>query len=985
VLVRSNGGEAHLLVTVQLGNKAIDLPPEEAHLSITQPTIEHLQKPGDYALINGHFKVQKSNSGYVKSDIILVMPAPWLILETECLTNESFDENHEATIIYTIDPLRIKSYYARASIIIKSPDTEETIIDIIFKRQRPLRAWLPRQGYQYQDEGILVIENQADEPMQVKLFCNAPFVCFQQHQYKVEGQLKIPFIIKLSSLQSTKMLFRKIPFLSADIEIHAKYKGKIIKQTVSLTASDLQLSGTAEAVNTKKVLASALRQWLSYAVTDSPNFREYLYRANHAVLSALRNNGFNLQLYWLGIFFAIELDHFDKAKEMLDNAYTYRSYYKNKHPFYYKALHFLYAHLEIKQNRIKSAKKYMHVLDANRDPLMLGMLHLALALGEHEAAYRLLTLSYDEGCRSIFLFNALLTYYHAAADHQPSRQDLLIQVIHWAINHGIDPKPWMLKALCTHYMAASDYGAKAYSYYRDAERWQIHLPDLSHFLVRSAFKNGSTQIHHYTMTQYLQKPDEDAHLQIYVYHLLLTDPDLADLVNDHTHEILQMADYGLQNDIRSRFAHSLYHFLWKEKNESEGWERILEKIVISDNEPDDFKAQCNMALGQIYFYKGQLDRALEYYGKAGEHTLDNPILENMLTAYIQQKAWNMAAGLIERRGHQINGRVLFNAIKPLAMESQARWHPAIANTAYQLLLHSKYDKNLLDVVLANFIGTHDQWLTLSHALSVVSVQDQRLDEIILKSAAWAHRFDEETQRVFVHSVSDNSTDRKNRSVEYEKNLNNFIYYTIYEVIVNHIKPLTETIATLEQIYIEDKDDRLLLTYALCHVYLTHGISTARSDGIIEEAIRSQEENGIIFPIFKGSKKIKHTYIEKYRPFMYKTLPGKIVRLYYKVDEEADWRIKDMDYWRFGIYLARVPHFYNEVLTYYFSEELPTGSIATREEEIHNKDVYLDDGQTDPFFIINNATIYEQMFRYEQVEEIIGGLVKDVRAVRSRLM
>ncbi|MCL2421866.1 MAG: DUF5717 family protein, partial [Defluviitaleaceae bacterium] len=672
------------------------------------------------------------------------------------------------------------------------------------------------------------------------------------------------------------------------------YKNKRIKKIVTLTASDLlPIESAAETHNDTRAsvaVAQALHQWLTYAVVDVPEPQEYLHRANHVVWSTLRSNGFDLWLYWLSIFFAIELGHMEKARDMLEVAYSHRSYYKRKAPFYYNVMHFLYASLEIKQNRIKSAEKYIRVLEASGNPLMLGMLYLALK--EYEAAYKLLVASYKAGCRSIFLFNALLMYYRKTDNRQlqPSDQDLLQQVIRWAINRGAD-----------------------------VERWQIQLPGLNRCIVQVAFENEAKQIRHYTMAQYLQNPDNDMDLQIYMYHLLLTDANLADLIDSQLDKIIQMAEYCQQNDIQGRHARSLYYFLWQQK------------------------------------------------------------LDNVLLEHIKQASWQAAADLIAQHGHLIKDRALFSAVKQFSDKSHEKWHPAIANAAYRLLLHSRYDKRMLDVVLTHFKGSQAQWLALSHALSAISIHEPRLDEIILKNATWAHHFDEETQRIFIRSTANQRA----------AGLWDFICYAAHEMIVGNVRPLTETIVALERLHSEGADkqaeDHILLTYGLCHVYLTHDIHTFRSEAIIQEAIQMQEKSGIIFPVFRGSKKISSTYIEKYRPFMYKTLPGKDVRLYYKVDGEGDWRVKNMGYWRFGLYLARVPHFYNEVLTYYFSEEMPTGSIATREAEIHNKDMHLDESQTDPFFIINNATIYEQMFRYEQVEEIIGGLVKDVRNVRSRLM
>ena len=913
----------------------------------------------------------------------------------------------------------------------------------------------------------------------------------------------------------------------------------------------------------KMAVGFALRMYVVYSVADVPDPKEYLHKANYIVSSSLRKNQSDLRLFWLGIYFAIELGHFDKANEMLDNAYAYRSYYKNNKPFDYKALLFLYSYLEIKQKRAKSARKHMRTLesaiggDSAVDSLMMGILHLAFY--EYEEAYGYLSQSYRAGCRSVFLFTALFNYYRTAVKEK-NAGEMLLKTVHWALNRGANveaiitvyqdellqrehielgeqiyrqfPNQWILRELCSYYMTVPDYGPKAYAYYRDAERRQIYLPYLSQFIVRAAFENGSERVHRYTMAQYLRNPALDnTDLLVYVYHLLLTDPALADLAEDKVKDILKMAVHCLEDGIRGRYANSLYYFFWIKCNEQQisgknvdkaekilqedlckfeitfpeaagpsgsennvrylyvnepekkgiaeyefpsapdraageslvieavsggfryiglsgrrarvlesgvtapleirrlvasagtalyrhfydkglrnfevaaylaksyiqtrqkeeqDYGEILEAVIANPEASEVFKTQCSVALGQLYYKLGQFDKALACYDKVNENALEDSLLEHMLAAYIRQKVYAGAAGLVERKWHRIGDKVLFEAVKALAAPSEDKWHSSIVNAAYQLLLRSKYDKSLLDVVLTYFNGTQEQWLELYRALFAISVQESRLDEIILKNAAWAYHFDDKTQKVFVRMTASEKADDKN------KVLKDFIYYAIYEMIVNNAKPLPETIAALEAYYeaypseaLREGGDKELLAYGLSHVYLNHNITTVQSDAIIKDAISAQKASSILFPVFKGSKRIKSTYIEMYRPFMYRCLPGKNVRLYYKVDDEEDWRGKTMDYWRFGLYLTCIPHFYNEGISYYFSEELPTGSISTKKEEIRNTEMFLyentDENHPSLFFVINNATIYEQMFRYEQVEEIISALVKDVKTVQSKLM
>lgn len=876
----------------------------------------------------------------------------------------------------------------------------------------------------------------------------------------------------------------------------------------------------------RNTLIYVLRKWLACAVMmkdDLGNPRDSLYNANHIVLSALKKNPSELRLFWTAIFFAIELGHLDRANEMLDMAYTYRSFYRNNAPLHYMILSFLYAYLELKQKRIKSAKKYWRNLEnvknignfAPYQELMRGFLHLIAQ--EFEDALKHLHTSHTMGCRSVFLYVALYNYYRTTQKPKaPSfaTSDLLLQTLQWSLVHNADiddivtvysnelilshqmklaeriynlsPNPWLLRAICTHHMSLDDHSPKAHDYYKDAERRQINLPNLSRFLIKSAFENGSEHIHHFTMAGFLQKMPEDLpeDLLAFIYHLLLTDSNLRDLAPPHNPKIFALAEDFLAANKRSRYANTLYHYYWVynktspkipliedilqadlckfeisdptdtvrylyvneweknsiqeyklEKNQkisieaigggfkysclnaeqtavldnileirrlvpsadvalyrhfydkgtenfniiaylakSKGQDiKILEEAMSNPLSSESFKTRCGATLGQIHFNRNNFDLSLKYYAQTNENTLEPKLLEHMLFAYIKQKAFAEATGLILRVGSKISGKIRINALKIIAAE-QGDWLFDLATPAYDTLIAGDYNENLLNTVLDHYIGTHKEWLNLGATLAALELPfNIKLAEIILKSATSSHYFDEHTQEIFVNYA---------QAVSTETNLGqDFIYLAIYNIMVRDAKPISAFISLLEQLPQTD-----ILAIALSHLYLTHDLTTANTPAILDKAITVQMQSGILFPIFKTVKRQKNTYIEKYRPFLHKTLPGKDVRLYYTIDDEDDWRTVPMEYWHFGIYLAIVPHFYNETITYYFSEELPTGSITTQKQGILNKDMHLKEEETpELFFTINNATIYEQMFRYEQVEEIIGSLLKDITPIHSKLM
>ena len=198
-------------------------------LSVVQDEIEH--RTLNNTIIHGSFEILKSDEGYVETNITTAYGASWLTLS---------DLDHGGKLGYSIDPILIKGRYARERIIIKaeSVSTSEVYVDIIFKRPDPLAAWLSRETYRYQDEGTITLENRAGNPLQIEISCGESFVRFFQQRYEVDDEIEIPFIIKLSALQSAQMLFRKIPSLQAKIDIKSTFKGTQITKSLTLQAGE---------------------------------------------------------------------------------------------------------------------------------------------------------------------------------------------------------------------------------------------------------------------------------------------------------------------------------------------------------------------------------------------------------------------------------------------------------------------------------------------------------------------------------------------------------------------------------------------------------------------------------------------------------------------------------------------------------------------------------------------------------------------------
>jgi len=398
-------------------------------------------------------------------------------------------------------------------------------------------------------------------------------------------------------------------------------------------------------------------------------------------------------------------------------------------------------------------------------------------------------------------------------------------------------------------------------------------------------------------------------------------------------------------------------------------------LTIEDNSiSKPFRMRVSAALGNCYAANGDDARAAAFYNGLDENVLVDRDIEQMLLVCINTQNYVRAVELIVKKAECITDRNLFFTLKEIA--ALGTYDGQIANVAYELILKNQYDKKLIAIVLEHYKGSQDEWLALSDALADMAAPERSLDEIILENAIFTHAPDNGAQRVFVRMCEMDSGNALAAD---------FAQYMAYEMIANSLRPARDTIGCLERLFAETGEP--FLAYALAHTYLAHEVKTAQSTDILAQAIRLAEADGILFPIFKQlkDKTVLTPYIEKNRPFLHRSAPGKTVILYYKTENGEAYREQPMRYTRFGLYLAHVPHFFGETLTYYISEQMSAGSVSSKEAAVQNERPHLLDTSGDPFYALDDALINEHRFRYEQVESMITERLRERPRIKSRII
>ncbi|GHU52196.1 hypothetical protein AGMMS49975_07500 [Clostridia bacterium] len=408
--------------------------------------------------------------------------------------------------------------------------------------------------------------------------------------------------------------------------------------------------------------------------------------------------------------------------------------------------------------------------------------------------------------------------------------------------------------------------------------------------------------------------------------------------------------------------------------ECEEYIEILSRVQNLPRVCENFNMQTAAALGNLLAKLNRFDKAIEYYTSVNENYLNDDYIEQMLVAFMAANEYDAALSLVLKKSHCVQEQTLCDCVTKIIAYDK-KYHKQLADTCYELILKSYYKTEFMDIVTAYYNGSLRDFLELARVPQIPPTLE--LDRRILLGSVETHSLCADAQRIFVRMYAN----------VYEANadiLNLFVYFLCYSAIVKNTKLESKTLSVLEKHYEHTGDSVTLI--AITHLYINHKMYNTVSDKLLVCAAAFMERADLYFPCMKDciDKKISNTYIQRSLILRHETLPDKNVFAYYKTEQNHTYRVK-MKYFRFGIYLCTLPHFYGETISYYFAEETSGGSITTKEQEESNTRAIKSDDTTDEFFAINNALIYEQMYRWELSETIISDLLHNKKTVMAELL
>ncbi|MCL2610113.1 MAG: DUF5717 family protein [Defluviitaleaceae bacterium] len=335
-------------------------------------------------------------------------------------------------------------------------------------------------------------------------------------------------------------------------------------------------------------------------------------------------------------------------------------------------------------------------------------------------------------------------------------------------------------------------------------------------------------------------------------------------------------------------------------------------LRISENFRGELNAKIGFLTKNFSYYKNHLEAVLKEYCDINEE-----YAEEMFILCIKHKEYELAKTI-----ENIPEETKIKGFEAMLLDSTR----VDTDTIYSLVLKGYKSEIFINYLLQTHKVSIDNWLHL---------EDSRLNEKIIEQAYKQKSL--EGQKIFPKYYYDTLKSRL---------LEEYTNFLLEQVIANDVVLEDEVVKVLEHMHITNDDPSLLVAIGLSH------LQRGKQTKILEKCINYVQEKGIYLKQFKD---LSPTHLIQHNKRDNVVFPELSIKL-------------PLKHSFFGIYTTTIPVFYGETLKYNF-ENNPNVTLKISE----NEPIILNENYE--FFYINNALIYLDMLRFDELEKELEKLLK----------
>lgn len=199
---------------------------KKSSIVLEKSVFEYKIKNNQSNVIKEAVNIKKSGIGYINAPVYKKFNKPWLRVFCDRLVSKDFDNNLNAVIYFEIDSNLVKNDIDSDEIIIEAD--EKISVKVRVLKLAPIRVWIERHYYNFDDNGKVFIENYSGQNLVFEIKSNESFIRFDGEKYFVNEKAAIPFRIKLADFTKNVVLpLQNKPFVEGKINIKTNFGTKV--------------------------------------------------------------------------------------------------------------------------------------------------------------------------------------------------------------------------------------------------------------------------------------------------------------------------------------------------------------------------------------------------------------------------------------------------------------------------------------------------------------------------------------------------------------------------------------------------------------------------------------------------------------------------------------------------------------------------------------------------------------------------------------
>lgn len=209
----------------------------KSYITTDTENIKFKINPFEKKIISGSIKLNKVGLGFIDYNVILKNKSSWLDISNSKISSKCFDDDDFYNFKYEIRTDMISRQFESEKLIFQGEKDFSINIDVV--KLSPVKIVTDRLYFEPTDMGFIHIINNTKSEVIAEVTTADNFIKFSSNKFNIIDSIKIPFVIKITTIHKTQMELLKRPYLESKITAKVVINDYAVVKEFKITIGNL--------------------------------------------------------------------------------------------------------------------------------------------------------------------------------------------------------------------------------------------------------------------------------------------------------------------------------------------------------------------------------------------------------------------------------------------------------------------------------------------------------------------------------------------------------------------------------------------------------------------------------------------------------------------------------------------------------------------------------------------------------------------------